>query len=83
MLNLPVVRFLGRISYSVYLLHLVVIFLVLREIVAPLLGRPTGDPLLVHGLVAMIAVPMTVPLAWALFTMIEKPFNDLGKRILN
>lgn len=77
LLDNRVTRFLGKISYSLYLSHPFVIFV-------------TGIPLIVKGWfdapVLALAVPLTtlvvaIPVALALYHLIERPFMSLGRRL--
>lgn len=76
-------RFLGRISYSFYLLHFIVLFATakaaLTGIDQSLLER---FPLPVMAAVAVITVIATVPLGWVFYVYIERPGIALGKRLL-
>jgi peptidoglycan/LPS O-acetylase OafA/YrhL len=75
-LDLSLIRFYGRISYSFYLLHPIGIGLALRTVDAS--GLTT---LLAAAVTAMIAVLMTTPMAWLCWRCIEKPFVALGKQL--
>jgi peptidoglycan/LPS O-acetylase OafA/YrhL len=69
-----VLGFLGRISYSLYLLHVVVLMLLAR-VVPGLAGRPVGLRLAV-GL-AFLALAMSV--AWASYRLVEVPGQRFGR----
>lgn len=64
-LDLPPVRFVGRVSYSFYLLHM--IGLALAEAVAP------GSALAQF----FLAVGITLPMAWVSWRFVEMPFLRL------
>ncbi len=71
--------FLGRVSYSFYLLH----FVVLEGVVRLLSTRPG----LQHGLPAflgifLLSLLLTTPCAYFTFTLIEKPFVAIGSRFI-
>lgn len=80
-LDRPSVRFLGRISYSVYLIHLAVVYALVHAIVGLGLQNPGGCFLQV--LLAMATVGLTIPLAWACHVAIEVPTIRYGKNIAN
>jgi peptidoglycan/LPS O-acetylase OafA/YrhL len=70
------ILFLGRISYSVYMIHMIVLYLVLYE--AKQLG--------IEGWLSYVVVPgatviISVVLSYMTYTIIEKPFIALGKRL--
>lgn len=68
--------FLGRVSYSLYLLHVVVLMLLAR-LVPDLVHRPVGMRLAVG--VAFLAPALSV--AWTSYTLIEVPRQGLGRRL--
>lgn len=69
-------RFLGTISYSLYLLHVVVLMLAGR-LVPDLAGRPPGERVAV-GL-AILAVALSA--GWLSYRMIEVPGRWAGRRL--
>jgi exopolysaccharide production protein ExoZ len=74
-LDAPVVRFYGRISYSFYLLHPIGIAVAFR--VLDTNSLPVGAAIAATGLTA---VAVTTAMAWPSWRLIEKPFVALGKR---
>jgi peptidoglycan/LPS O-acetylase OafA/YrhL len=73
-------RFLGRISYSFYLLHYIVLFattLWIEEVVGPTFKEHSS--LLFMSVGAILSVAICVPLAWAMFRSVERPSNRLGR----
>lgn len=70
----PRMRFLGRISYSLYLVHFPLIFMV-----GAAFG---GETLATHLLVCAIAIPLSVAVAYVLHVYVEAPMNDFGKLIV-
>jgi len=74
-LDLPIVRFYGRISYSFYLLHPIGIAMAIR-LLAPLKLASTL-PNTVLSIV--LAVACTTPLAWVSWRAIEVPSKRLGR----
>lgn len=77
LLDNRVTRFLGKISYSLYLSHPFVIY-------------ATGIPLVVKGwlggpalglAVPLVTLALAVPVALALYHLIERPFMSLGRRL--
>lgn len=71
-----VLRFLGTISYSLYLLHGVLLTLVVR-LLPGLAGRPAAVRVLVGA--AFLAAAVTV--SWTAYRVIEVPGRRLGRRI--
>lgn len=73
-------RFLGRISYSLYLVHPVVIFS-LRSVFAHLAGLdlPNG---LAFALGVAVTLLVLVPLAAVSYHLIEEPGMRLGRRLI-
>ncbi|MGQ5836139.1 acyltransferase family protein [Serratia sp. IR-2025] len=70
------ILFLGRISYSVYMVHMIVLYFVLYE----------ANQLGIEGWLSYIVVPgatviISVVLSYMTYTLIEKPFIALGKRL--
>jgi len=85
LLDTGVVRFLGRISFSLYLLHYPLLqFLTIKlaqwgyspETVTSLDGRT-----LMFGLKAGIVLALSVPLAWLSYTYVERPGIEMGRRL--
>lgn len=74
----PVTRFLGKISYSLYLVH-------------PLLICSTKIPTWAASLapgkyfmvpcIALVTLSCSIPLAWLLYTVVESPFIRLGRHL--
>jgi peptidoglycan/LPS O-acetylase OafA/YrhL len=62
------IRWLGRVSYSLYLVHLVILVGLLRI---------TGNPLLA----ALLVFPVSFVVAELFYRFIEVPSNALGKRL--
>ena len=74
-LDAPIVRFYGRISYSFYLLHPIGIAIAFR--VLDTNSLPVGAAIAATGLTA---VAVTTAMAWPSWRLIEKPLVALGKR---
>jgi peptidoglycan/LPS O-acetylase OafA/YrhL len=71
-------RFLGRISYSAYLLH----FLVL-DTLAPLVAPITeGHPVVHLFLLGGTALALTTAVASIAFALVEIPGIELGRRLI-
>jgi peptidoglycan/LPS O-acetylase OafA/YrhL len=71
----PYLEFLGRVSYSGYLIH----FLVLKQLTLVFPGEPgAGYFLSILG----AAFVITVPLAYLSYLWIEQPAIALGKKII-
>jgi exopolysaccharide production protein ExoZ len=75
-LDLFIVRFFGRISYSFYLLHPVGVVLAIRSVEA------SGDlSLMAIAATTALAIVITTPIAWLSWRYIEMPFISLRKRL--
>jgi peptidoglycan/LPS O-acetylase OafA/YrhL len=74
-LDLSIVRFFGRISYSFYLLHPIGITVAARSI-------EVGGSFDLITIVAttVLAIAITTPIAWLSWYCVERPFIALGKR---
>jgi peptidoglycan/LPS O-acetylase OafA/YrhL len=75
--------FLGRISYSLYLLHMPVKELVFDLVDVHALGMKFSEDngFVAQGLVLLCTLAVTVPLAWLSWRYIELPFVRLGRRL--
>jgi peptidoglycan/LPS O-acetylase OafA/YrhL len=67
---------LGQISYSLYLLHVIVLFLLPRLL--PNLGT---QPAIVRILVGLAWLAVVIGLAWLAYRMVELPGQALGRRL--
>jgi peptidoglycan/LPS O-acetylase OafA/YrhL len=69
--RLPAARFLGRISYGLYVLHMPVLLMVAASIVVPIAG--SQSKIAAALLLAAIGLPFVIALSAAAFYGIEKP----------
>lgn len=72
-LDVPIVGFYGRISYSFYLLHMIGVAVALRIFKAASL-----QPGVALSVIAAVAI--TTPIAWLSWRLVERPFIALGRR---
>jgi peptidoglycan/LPS O-acetylase OafA/YrhL len=74
-------RFLGKISYSVYLLHFSILLLALKcsQYFAPKLAAHHTAQFLFLFIVTVI---LAIPAAWLTYQFIEAPFISLGSRLV-
>ncbi|NYH22310.1 acyltransferase family protein [Paraburkholderia bryophila] len=74
-------RYLGRVSYSFYLLHFIVLYgtghLVLRILPSAVVIR---WPLVIMSFVCFLSVLIAICLAQLSYSWVEKPFTLLGRR---
>ncbi|MFM0692221.1 acyltransferase [Paraburkholderia graminis] len=77
-------RFLGRISYSFYLLHFIVLYAtgtaLLHLLPAEVVLR---WPLAVMAAGCVISIAVSMPIAMFAFDRVEKPFTLMGRRLSN
>lgn len=78
-LNMRLARFVGRISYSLYLIHYVVIEFVISHLGAALPSVVMRETIIVQAITAIIAVPVSIALATLLYHAIEAPSITLGR----
>ncbi len=71
----PALTFVGRVSYSLYLLHVLVLNVIAR-LMPGLVHRPAGERFAAG--VAFLALALAV--AWTSYTLVEAPAQRLGRR---
>jgi peptidoglycan/LPS O-acetylase OafA/YrhL len=75
-----VARFLGKISYSIYLWHAPIVFF-LSGAYARLDALP--GPVTLHFLLdIMLTLAVTIPLSWLSYRIVERPGIELGRQVL-
>ncbi|MFZ2619591.1 MAG: acyltransferase [Alphaproteobacteria bacterium] len=77
LLNAAPVQFLGRLSYSIYLSHMLVILVGLKLVESIAFTTPMHQALFLLAFV----VPVTLVVSLMSYVVIEKPFHELGKRL--
>jgi peptidoglycan/LPS O-acetylase OafA/YrhL len=81
-LGSPILQFYGRISYSVYLWHFVVMTVLWKQPV--FFGKVIASgvpPIAVALLASLVTIAGTTPLAWLSYRYVEVPGVHLGKRL--
>ncbi|MEP6809432.1 MAG: acyltransferase [Chthoniobacterales bacterium] len=81
-LRTQLLRFLGRVSYSFYLLHPLALTIIWKREL--LFGRwiNQGVPPIVLALALWIVTTLAIlPLAWLMYRLVEVPFVRFGKRL--
>lgn len=74
----PVTAFLGQISYSLYLLHPLVIY---STGITVWIAGQIASPRLAFLCFVVAVFAVTVPLAWLLYRLVEAPFITLGRHL--
>jgi peptidoglycan/LPS O-acetylase OafA/YrhL len=77
----PVTCFLGRISYSVYLMHFLILQLAIQAFQA-YLPVAFSKPLLAYVLLFAATLAFVTPLSWMTYKLIEQPFIRLGSSLV-
>jgi peptidoglycan/LPS O-acetylase OafA/YrhL len=76
----PLLQWLGRVSYGIYLLHIIVLFALAYLVLPYLSTEGTGaaiSAILVLGAGTLVIV---LPLSWATYGALEDPMQRLGSR---
>lgn len=78
LLRWPVTRYLGKVSYSLYLVHMIVLYAVMG-----VLGKHLGDasPWSFLGVLFVTTACASVAAAALLYRFVEQPFMALGRRL--
>jgi peptidoglycan/LPS O-acetylase OafA/YrhL len=75
-LRLPILRYLGRISYSIYLAHMIPLYVCMY-----LIGARWSHGAAAYFAVLFVAtVAATIAISHVLYTYVEKPSIELGRR---
>lgn len=73
-LDLGIVRFFGKISYSFYVVHPIGIAIVVRQI------NPERTSILSAAFITVLSIAVTTPMAWLSWRFVEIPFIRFRKR---
>jgi peptidoglycan/LPS O-acetylase OafA/YrhL len=76
-----VTDYLGKLSYSIYLIHAPVIVLAVKPLVPNLTLLSGGDPNLMFLLCSFATLAITLPLAHLAYEFIEKPGIAMGVKV--
>jgi peptidoglycan/LPS O-acetylase OafA/YrhL len=79
-LSLPVPRFFGEISYTIYLVHRPLL-LAMTGILATYPGFVAMPAVLRFVLVSAALLVLTTLVSWVLYVTVERPGNRLGHRL--
>ena len=80
MLCLPLVQWLGRVSYSLYLVHMIVLYLVLPPVLQ--MGNALGLAGATAWIAGMVAATLlSLALAQVFYWAVEHPFTLLARRV--
>jgi peptidoglycan/LPS O-acetylase OafA/YrhL len=77
----PATRFLGLISYSLYLAHPHLVHMLQSRGVYAAIGGLGGGAGLRFALAAALTFALLVPISWLLFKLVEAPGMRLGRRV--
>jgi len=80
-LNTPPLQFLGRISYSLYLIHLPILMICWSVFITR--SKIMYSDLICLAILLLSMLPISVVLAGVIERYVERPFNALGHRISN
>jgi len=81
-LEMPPLRFLGRISYSYYLYHPLTLKITMGLLPGFFtLATMEAQPFLWSAIIALVSVPAAIPFGWAGYVLIEKPASRWGRRL--
>jgi peptidoglycan/LPS O-acetylase OafA/YrhL len=78
-LTKPGVRFLGRISFSLYLLHLPVIYFVVKVMSQFGIATTNFERVLSFAVLATVVSAVTIPLSALTYWRVERPASDIGR----
>jgi peptidoglycan/LPS O-acetylase OafA/YrhL len=73
-----ITRYLGKVSYSLYLVHMIVLYAVMYFLGLYAVGLSQW---LFLSLLLLVTVVLSVGAASVLFRFIEQPFIDMGRRL--
>ncbi len=79
-LTLAPFKILGDVSYSVYVLHGIVLYVLFTLLFPSAITLQTGNGVLFHILMTITGVAV-VSLSWVTYTLVERPFMGLGRRM--
>lgn len=81
-IDLMWLRLVGQVSYSFYLIHLIILYCLARGVVlVPGMWVAYIPPIVMNILLAVMSILVTVLLARLMFVWIETPFMALGKQV--
>lgn len=81
-IDLMWLKLVGRVSYSFYLIHLILLYCLARAVVLiSSTWAASISPLILNIVLAGISIPLAILLARFLFMWVETPFILLGKQI--
>lgn len=79
-LSNPATEFLGKISFGLYLGHPQLIFLLTRLGVYERIQQLPGGSGVTFPLAVLVTSAVLIPVAWALYILVERPGIELGRR---
>jgi peptidoglycan/LPS O-acetylase OafA/YrhL len=82
LLDHPIFRFAGRVSFSFYLVHLTVLLIVARLLFYSVRSELiSAHPLAWGAALALISILAAQPISWCMYTFVELPGIEWGRRM--
>jgi peptidoglycan/LPS O-acetylase OafA/YrhL len=80
-LNMSMMQFIGKISFGIYLVHIIVLLCLTPFLMSIMNGAGLTNIYLIGGIVFPITLLVTYLISFLLYLSIEKPFISIGKTV--